>query len=147
MALRNASLPAVGGYEASASSLSVSARLMNSGVGCFGSPMDRLIGRRSARGTRSLRSAPSFWNGYGCRRARLGFMLSARARFGRKLRQLYERLRLPARLLVLRDNGGENPAAHVKLRGETHEARLGGGYEIAQDAIRHRFMVGALVAE
>src|SRR4249920_3713972 len=47
---------------------------MNSGVACLGSPMDMLTGVYAAFARLSLNNAASFWNGYGCSRARLGFI-------------------------------------------------------------------------
>ena len=35
---------------------------MNRGVACFGSPIDRLIGRSEASGVTPASSAASFWN-------------------------------------------------------------------------------------
>ena len=45
---------------------------MKGGVGCFGSPIDRLIGAKAAAGVMPANSLRSRSNGYGCRRVEVG---------------------------------------------------------------------------
>src|SRR5450631_685407 len=46
---------------------------MNCGVGCLGSPIDKLMGERCGSGVTLENSARSRSNGYGCKSARCGF--------------------------------------------------------------------------
>src|SRR4030095_7996623 len=48
------------------------------GVGCFGSPIDRLIGDSAALGVTPAKRARSRSNGYGCRRERRGIQGKAK---------------------------------------------------------------------
>ena len=54
---------------------------------------------------------------------------------------------LPAGFAVFGDYVGEDAAAHVKLGGEAHEARLGGGDQVVEDAVGDIFVKMSLVAE
>src|SRR5262245_15164213 len=72
MASRSSSVPAVRGYTARPSRLSVSARRTRSGVGCCGSPIERRIAGTGG-GATPFSSTRNRSNGYGWRRARSGF--------------------------------------------------------------------------
>ncbi len=64
-----------------------------------------------------------------------------------ELRQIDARRGCPARLTVFRDDVGEDAAAHVELGGQPHEPGLRRGDEVVQDAVGHRFVKGAFIAE
>src|SRR5450759_5297963 len=55
--------------------------------------------------------------------------------------------RLPAGLAVFRHHIGEYSAAHIKFGGEAHEARLGGGDQIIQDAVGDILVKMPFIAE
>lgn len=52
---------------------------------------------------------------------------------------------LPAGLAVFGDDGRVDAAAHVEAGGQPHEARLGGGHQIIEDAVGHGFVERALI--
>ena len=50
-------------------------------------------------------------------------------------------------LAMLRHHIGEYPAAHVELGGQAHEARLGGGDQIIEDAVGDVLVKMPFIAE
>ena len=58
-------LPAVAGYDARPDIAFTTVSRISAGVACFGSPIPKLIGAKSARGVTPLNSARNFSNGYG----------------------------------------------------------------------------------
>ena len=73
--------------------------------------------------------------------------LPARIRLCFELHQIHLRLCLPAAFSVFRHDIGKDAAAHIEFCGEAHEARLGRGDQIIEDAIGHVFVKMAFVAE
>ena len=74
-------------------------------------------------------------------------LLSPRIRLRPELAQFDEGRGLPAVLAVFGDHIGENAAAHVELGGEAHEARLGRGDQVVEDAVGDVLVEVAFLAE
>jgi hypothetical protein len=53
--------------------------------------------------------------------------------------------RLPAGLSMLSDDSSVNAAAHIEASGQAHEAWLGSGNQIIQDAVGDSLVEGAFI--